>query len=182
MLLRFICATGFQVVLGSIFEPVEALLAAAESIPALWRSCMSYTQSQLHPHNAWIPFNSFVNALTSPQVVEIHLQMYLMMKSSSPVWRFVEKVMLEWGEGEKGTTGFLSNQHLCSHCPVRHAFWSLIHPARELKAQIPWIQGITTKHWFAFPSQLLLLKWSQNYFQGKSKAALTNISKGPKKS
>lgn len=38
-----------------------------------------------------------------------------------------------------------------------------------------------TEHWFAFPLQMLLLKWSQNYFQVKSKAALTNISKRPEK-
>ena len=92
----------------------------------------------------------------------------------------VERADVGMSRGERGAAAFLSDQHLYSHSSVRQAFGALIHSARNSNL-IPCTWEIMTKHWSAFPLQMLLWKWSQNYFQVKSRAALTNIGKGPKK-
>lgn len=89
------------------------------------------------------------------------------MKTSSPGLRSAQKVAPEGGEGERHSSPALRSASLqpqlrktcCSRPPSLR---------QELKSRIPWTWGIMTKHWFAFPLQMLLLKWSRNYFQVKS--------------
>lgn len=89
------------------------------------------------------------------------------MKTSSPELRSGQKVTPEWGEGRNA-------QQPCPRISISAAtaqgymlLEASFSPPRT-QIRIPWTWGIMTEHWFAFPLQMWLLKWSQNYFQVKS--------------
>lgn len=129
--------------------------------------CVVCPVSLALPPDPWIPLGGFVNALKSPQLAKIHLQLEKWWKPAASCRGLCRKLHRNERRGERPRSPALWSASLQPQLG-KACFLRPPSLSQELKSRIPRTWGIMTKHWSAFPLQMLLLKWSQNYFQVKS--------------